>query len=86
MPILFQVASATFALAAGVLWLRASLVKSPEKLTAITWNDTGPEGDLPNLFQAVSAQSLWNVRASICASFAAFCQVVTVAADIYSRS
>jgi hypothetical protein len=70
--------AALFSIAAGLLWLVASLVPSPEKITAITIGDTGFEGDLPKLFQAVRRQSVWNRWAAGAASVAAVLQGITL--------
>ena len=68
-------ASGAVAILAAALWLKGSTIKTPKKLTAIIVDDEdGFQGELPELFRAVSLQSNWNAAAAIAAAFSALLQ------------
>lgn len=72
-----QIISAVFAIAAGCLWLRASLIPVPKEITTIIGYDRGGiGGELADLTHAVWRQGRWNAWAAFSASIAALTQGV----------
>jgi hypothetical protein len=69
-----QIASGIFALAAAIVWLRASLTKGAPDFTT---NSVVAQGGLTSLFdgllRAVAKQSRLNAIAALLAALAAFC-------------
>jgi hypothetical protein len=72
-----QIISGVFALAAAILWLTASLTKTPERLPS------GPlKGSLFDVFDEIhislAKQSRWNALAAACAAIAALLQAAAI--------
>lgn len=72
-----QILSGLFALAAAILWLIASLTKTPNRIP------TGPlKGSLFDVFDEIhvslAKQSRWNALAAGCASVAALLQAIQI--------
>ena len=69
-----QVLSILFALGAAISWMGAALTKTPPELTQIIITDVGFDGELAELFTALSKQANWNKYGASFASVAALLQ------------